>query len=70
MTTQLKSFIDVAPDSDFPIQNLPYGIFSETADGKRRAGVALGEYVVDLALLEQAGYSRLKQAETILISQP
>ncbi len=55
MTTQLKSFIDVAPDSDFPIQNLPYGIFSETADGKRRAGVALGEYVVDLALLEQAG---------------
>ncbi|MCM1936027.1 fumarylacetoacetase [Acinetobacter radioresistens] len=55
MTTQLKSFIDVAPDSDFPIQNLPYGIFSETADGKRRAGVALGEYVVDLAVLEQAG---------------
>ena len=25
---KLRSFIDVAPDSHFPIQNLPYGVFS------------------------------------------
>ena len=43
MTSQLKSFIEVAQDSDFPIQNLPYGVFSETAEGMRRAGAALGE---------------------------
>lgn len=30
----MKSFIDVSPESDFPIQNLPYGVFS-TADDVR-----------------------------------
>ena len=55
MAQQLKSFIEVAATSDFPIQNLPYGIFSETPNGPRRAAVALGDYIVDLAALEQAG---------------
>jgi len=32
---------------DFPIQNLPLGIFSE-AKGQRRPGVAIGDYVLDL----------------------
>ena len=44
--TALTSFIDIASDSDFSIHNLPYGIFSDTTDGKRRAGVAIGEQVV------------------------
>ena len=34
--------------SDFPVQNLPIGIFSE-AKGLRRPGVAIGDYVLDLA---------------------
>ncbi|MGP5546513.1 fumarylacetoacetase [Psychrobacter alimentarius] len=51
----LTSFIDIASDSDFSIHNLPYGIFSNTADGKRRAGVAIGEQVLDLAVIEAAG---------------
>ena len=55
----LTSFIDIATDSDFSIHNLPYGIFSETTDGagnnKRRAGVAIGEHVLDLAVLEADG---------------
>jgi fumarylacetoacetase len=42
---------------DFPVQNLPYGIFS-TADGQRRPGVAIGSSVLDLnaaaALLGEA----------------
>ena len=38
MTGQLKSFIEVAPNSDFPIQNLPFGVFSESAEGERRVG--------------------------------
>jgi fumarylacetoacetase len=33
--------------SDFPVQNLPIGIFSE-AKGLRRPGVAIGDYVLDL----------------------
>ena len=53
MTTRLKSFIDIAPDSDFPLENLPYGIFSDKQNVQPRAGVALGEWVVDLAALEQ-----------------
>jgi fumarylacetoacetase len=52
---KLKSFIDVAPESDFPIQNLPYGVFSTPASGERRVGVAIGEFVLDLNVLEQAG---------------
>ncbi|MBB3105531.1 fumarylacetoacetase [Psychrobacter luti] len=51
----LTSFIDIAADSDFSIHNLPYGIFSEAADGKRRAGVAIGEQVLDLSVLETEG---------------
>jgi fumarylacetoacetase len=51
----LRSFIDVDPSSDFPIQNLPYGVFS-TGDGlSRRIGVAIGDYVLDLWELEQDG---------------
>ncbi len=48
------SFIPVAPESHFPIQNLPYGIFS-TADTAPRAGVAIGDFVLDLAVLEANG---------------
>lgn len=56
----LASFIDIATDSDFSIHNLPYGIFSETEDGKRRAGVAIGEHVLDLAALEAEGLLSLE----------
>lgn len=46
----LRSFIDVGPDSHFPIQNLPFGIFS-TTERTARVGVAIGNFVVDLAVL-------------------
>src|SRR5215813_201875 len=50
---KLRSFIPVDPTSDFPIQNLPYGVFS-TGDGLApRIGVAIGNYVLDLWELEQ-----------------
>jgi fumarylacetoacetase len=42
------------PGSDFPVQNLPLGIFSE-AKGLRRPGVAIGDYILDLAALAEAG---------------
>lgn len=63
MTTHLKSFVDIAPDSDFPLENLPYGIFSNEQNTQPRAGVALGEWVVDLAALEQKGYLKLKEGQ-------
>ena len=49
----LRSFIDVDPASDFPIQNLPYGVFSTAANPTPRVGVAIGNYVLDLWELEQ-----------------
>jgi fumarylacetoacetase len=51
---KLRSFIPVDPSSDFPIQNLPYGVFS--ANGLApRIGVAIGDYVLDLWELAQDG---------------
>ncbi len=51
---KLKSFVDVAPDSDFPIQNLPYGVFATPTSAQRRVCTAIGDYVVDLSVLEAA----------------
>jgi fumarylacetoacetase len=51
----LKSWVDVAPDSDFPIQNLPFGIF-KTEREKPRVGVAIGDMVLDLRALHILGY--------------
>ncbi len=54
--SSLRSFIPVAADSPFPIQNLPYGIFSPPGSGRSRAGVAIGDHVLDLTALQEAGY--------------
>jgi fumarylacetoacetase len=43
----LTSWVQSAQGSDFPIQNLPLGIFSVGERG-RRPGVAIGDYVLDL----------------------
>lgn len=51
----LSSFIDVPRDSHFPIQNLPFGVF-RPGTGAARVGVAIGDQVLDLALLEEKGH--------------
>jgi fumarylacetoacetase len=51
---KLRSFIPVDPASDFPIQNLPYGVFSARGLAPR-VGVAIADYVLDLWELEQDG---------------
>ncbi|MEZ5932307.1 MAG: fumarylacetoacetase [Alphaproteobacteria bacterium] len=52
----LKSWIESANDekNDFPLQNLPYGVISGTDRGPRCA-VAIGDRVLDLAVLEKTG---------------
>lgn len=65
----MKSFISVAQDSDFPIQNLPYGVFSLDPCGERHIGVALGDWVIDLAVLEKHGFLKIKVGETFF-NQP
>ncbi|MGE5170447.1 MAG: fumarylacetoacetase [Rudaea sp.] len=52
---KLRSFVTVARESHFPIQNLPYGVFVTPANYTPRVGVAIGDYVLDLSVVEQAG---------------
>lgn len=53
--TRRQSFIEVEPESHFPIQNLPYGVFRPQQGEPPRIGVAIGGYVLDLAALDEAG---------------
>src|SRR5688500_14300675 len=48
----LRSFVPVAPQSHFPIQNLPYGVFRRRGADEPVVGVAVGEFVLDLSVLE------------------
>lgn len=56
MAATLKSWVTSANAAgcEFPIQNLPYGVFS-VAGGARRCGVAIGDMILDLATCEERG---------------
>ncbi|KAJ8687254.1 hypothetical protein QAD02_023048 [Eretmocerus hayati] len=47
----MKSFIEYSFQSDFPIQNLPYGVFSTSDNKKKRIGVAIGDLILDLSAI-------------------
>ena len=69
----LKSWVDVPVASDFPIQNLPFGIF-KTDQLSPRVGVAIGEHVLDLKSLHILGYMenlpfRLEDFESITLNR-
>ena len=46
--------IDIPENSDFSIHNIPFGIFS-TKDGSPRAGVAIGDHILDLVAVHGLG---------------
>ena len=48
-----RSWLEVAADSCFPIQNLPYGVMRRA--GEIHVGVAIGEQVFDLTLASREG---------------
>ena len=50
-----QSWVDIPKDSDFPIQNLPFGVLSKNG-GIKKVGVAIGDYAVDLSALYDFGY--------------
>lgn len=54
-----RSWIDSAntPDTEFPLNNLPYGVFS-VDNGDWRCGIAIGDRVIDATGLEEAGILR------------
>ncbi len=65
---QLKSWVEVKPNSDFPIQNLPFGIF-KTADTAPRVGIAIGEYILDLPVVAEAGLLKSVAFDKSVLSQ-
>ncbi len=52
---EIESFVPVPDASDFPIQNLPFGLFRLPGESEPRIGVAIGEMVLDLSLIEEQG---------------
>ena len=56
MTDLRRSWVGSAntPDTDFPLNNLPYGAF-RSEDGSLHAGVAIGGSILDLTRLAQEG---------------
>lgn len=51
----LKSWVEVPQGSDFPIQNLPFGVF-KTSYSDGRVGVRIGNHVLDLSAVHNLGF--------------
>ena len=52
---KLKSWVEVDENSDFPIQNIPFGVFCPKGGGDLHVATAIGNQILDLALLDDAG---------------
>ena len=64
----LKSWVAGADGHpDFPVQNLPYAVFSTAGRGPR-AGAAIGDQILDLKAAAEAGLLPLESVEAV--SQP
>ncbi len=62
-----KSFIDIDINSDFSIQNLPYGVF-QTQEGDRSIGVAIGDMIFNLRKAEELGlFSQISNKKFFLL---
>jgi fumarylacetoacetase len=66
---RLKSWVPVPAGSDFPIQNLPFGIFLRKGSSPV-AGVAIGSDIVDLAYLNTNGYFQSLHLPADIFIQP
>lgn len=51
----LKSWLSVAKNCDFPIQNIPFGVFI-TKNNDITIGTRIGEYAIDMGALQRLGY--------------
>ena len=59
----LASWVENASGpTDFPIQNLPFGIYSRDHDGQKRVGVAIGGFVLDVAASVEHGLIDVEEA--------
>ena len=54
----LKSWVESANQIDchFPVQNLPFGVFSDNKNTLKRVGIAIGKQILDLSVIEKTKY--------------
>ena len=54
----LKSWVESANQIDchFPVQNLPFGVFSDNKNTSKRVGIAIGKQILDLSVIEKTKY--------------
>lgn len=50
-----KSWLEIAPRSDFSLANVPFGIISTKIDPTRRPAIAIGDWALDLRAFKNAG---------------
>ena len=53
--TNRKSWLEVLENSDFPIQNIPFGVFL-TKENVVTVGTRIGDFAIDLGALQQLNY--------------
>lgn len=66
---ELKSWLEVYDDSDFPLQNIPFGII-KTKKLSPRAATKIGNFIIDLQTLTEFGYFNHSEFDTNVFSQP
>ncbi|XP_062921842.1 fumarylacetoacetase isoform X2 [Mobula hypostoma] len=64
------SFLKVAENSDFPIQNLPYGVFSTAGNPIHRIGVAIGDQILDLSIVKHLFTGPVLSSSQHVFTQP
>ncbi|XP_069767833.1 fumarylacetoacetase isoform X3 [Narcine bancroftii] len=64
------SFLKVAEGSDFPIQNLPFGVFSTADNPNHRIGVAIGEQILDLTVVKHLFTGPVLSRKQHVFTQP
>jgi fumarylacetoacetase len=69
MQTPKRSWVDVPPNSDFSIHNIPFGIF-KYKQLSPRAGIAIGTLVLDLHQLYTEGYFQKFNLSTDVFNRP
>lgn len=63
-----NSWVKYDTSTDFPLENLPFGIF-KTATLSQRVGVALGDYVIDMQALAATGFMNDLAIDLAVFSQ-
>ncbi|MET7992430.1 fumarylacetoacetase [Amycolatopsis sp. NPDC005232] len=61
---------DLPEDTDFGLDNLPYGVFSRGGEPERRVGVAVGEHVLDLSAAAEEAAAPFAQLLTSGVLNP